>query len=162
MVSRSRTVNPPHGDLVLSGASICASPNLNILGVKFDSRFTFKDHVHGIISCVSQRIGIWGCWCMSLYIPLCCLVANICICSPNPRVLFSGVEVCSARCLLRLLDRQVYSVARLCPEQISCHCVIDVVLLHCACCTKLIRTFSELPSASVRVWHIQAAAAAHP
>ena len=31
VVSRSRTVNPPHGDLVLSGVSICASHNLDIL-----------------------------------------------------------------------------------------------------------------------------------
>ena len=44
VVSRSRTVNPPHGDLVLSRVSICASPNLDILGVKFDSRLTFKNH----------------------------------------------------------------------------------------------------------------------
>ena len=51
VVSRSRTVNPPHGDLVMSGVSICASPNL-------DSRITFKDHVCGIVSHVSQRIGI--------------------------------------------------------------------------------------------------------
>ena len=34
VVSRSRTVNPSHGDLVLSGVSICASQNLDILGVK--------------------------------------------------------------------------------------------------------------------------------
>ena len=35
MVSRYRTVNPLHGDLVLSGVSICStSPNLYILGVK--------------------------------------------------------------------------------------------------------------------------------
>ena len=43
--------------------------------------------------------------------------------------------------------------------------VTDVMLLHCVCCTKLIRTriiflFSELPSASVRVRYTQAAAAA--
>ena len=38
VVSISRTVNPPHGDLVLSEASICASTNLDILGVKFNSR----------------------------------------------------------------------------------------------------------------------------
>ena len=58
VVSRSRTVNPPHGDLVLPGVSICASPNLDILSVKFDSRLTFDDHVGGIVSHVSQRIGI--------------------------------------------------------------------------------------------------------
>ena len=58
VVSRSRTVSPPHGDLVLSGVSICASPNLDTLGVKFYSRLTFKDHVRGIVSRVSQRISI--------------------------------------------------------------------------------------------------------
>ena len=56
MVSRSRTVNPPHGDLVLSGVSICAYPNLDINGVKFDSRLTFEDLVRGIVSLVSQKM----------------------------------------------------------------------------------------------------------
>ena len=58
VVSRSRTVHPPHGDLVLSVVSISASPNLDILGVKLDSRLTFEDHVRGIVSSVSQRICI--------------------------------------------------------------------------------------------------------
>ena len=50
VVNRFRTVNPPLGDLILSVVSICASPNLDILGVKFDSRLTFEDHVRGIFS----------------------------------------------------------------------------------------------------------------
>ena len=58
VVSRSRTVNPPHSDLVLSGVYICASPNLDILGVRFDNSLTFGDHVRGIDSRVSQRIDI--------------------------------------------------------------------------------------------------------
>ena len=33
-VSRSRTVSTPHGDLALSGVSICASLDRDILGVK--------------------------------------------------------------------------------------------------------------------------------
>ena len=33
VVSRSRTVNPPHGDLVLSVVTIRDSPNLDIVGV---------------------------------------------------------------------------------------------------------------------------------
>ena len=57
VVRRSRTLNPPHDDLVLFSVSICASPNLDILGVKFDSRLTFEDHVRSIVSRVSQRIG---------------------------------------------------------------------------------------------------------
>ena len=58
MVGRSSTVNLPHGDMALTGVSICASHNLDTLGVKFDSRLTFEDHVHGIVSSVSQTIGI--------------------------------------------------------------------------------------------------------
>ena len=49
---------PPHGDLVLCGVSIRASPDLDILGMKFDSKLTFEDHVPGIVSRVSHRIGI--------------------------------------------------------------------------------------------------------
>ena len=41
----------------------------------------------------------------------------------------------------RLLERQVCSVARLCLFRISCHCVIDVVLLECML-YKVIRTES--------------------
>ena len=51
-------MNPPHGDLVLSGVSICVSPNRDILGGNFDSKLTIKDCMRGIASCVSQRIGI--------------------------------------------------------------------------------------------------------
>ena len=40
------------------GVSIRASYNLDILGAKFDSKFTFKDHVRGIVCRVSQRFGI--------------------------------------------------------------------------------------------------------
>ena len=58
VVSRCRTVNPSHGDLVLSGVFVCASPNLDILGITFNSKLTFKVCVHGIVSCVSQRTGI--------------------------------------------------------------------------------------------------------
>ena len=62
VVSRSKIVNPPHGDLVLYGVSICARRNINILGVKFDSKLTFEDHVRGIVSRVSQRSGIFLGW----------------------------------------------------------------------------------------------------
>ena len=46
-------MSPPHGDLVLSGVSIRASPNLEILCMKFDKKLTFEDHVHDIVSSVS-------------------------------------------------------------------------------------------------------------
>ena len=47
-----------HRDLVLSGVSIRASPNLDILGTKFDSKLTFEDLVRGIAARVSLGIGI--------------------------------------------------------------------------------------------------------
>ena len=49
VVSRSAGLSPPHGDLVLSGVSIRAGPNLDILGVKFDSNLTFEYNVRGIV-----------------------------------------------------------------------------------------------------------------
>ena len=54
VVSGSRNVSPPHVDLVLSGVSIQASPHLDILGVKIDSKLTFEDQVRCIVSHVSQ------------------------------------------------------------------------------------------------------------
>ena len=59
VVSRSRTVIPPYVNFVLSGVSIRASPNLDILGLKLDREVTTEDHVRvrGIVSRVSQRIG---------------------------------------------------------------------------------------------------------
>ena len=116
VVSRSRTVSPNHGDLVLSGVFFRASPNLDILGGKFDSKLAFKDHVRGIVYCVSQRIGILR------------LVKRIFV---DTSVLlrcyfafgFQILEYCSpvwgssAKCHLQLLERQVQSVPRLCPDQ---------------------------------------------
>ena len=58
-VNRSQTVKSPHGDLFLSVVSIPASPNLDILGVKFDSKLTFEGQVRFIVFRVSQRIGIF-------------------------------------------------------------------------------------------------------
>ena len=58
VVSRSIPVIPSNIDLVLSVVSILPSPNLDILCIRFDSKLTFKVHVHGFVSCVSQRICI--------------------------------------------------------------------------------------------------------
>ena len=60
VVCRSRTVNPLHVALVLCTVSIRASPNLNIFGKKFDSKLSIEDYVRGIVSRVSERIGILG------------------------------------------------------------------------------------------------------
>ena len=69
-ISRARTVSPPQGDLFLFEVSIHASPNLDILGVKFDSKLTFVGHVRSIVSRVSHRIDILRLVNRYLWIPL--------------------------------------------------------------------------------------------
>ena len=132
VVDRFRTVNTPHGDLVLSGVTICASPNLDILGMKFDSRLTYKDHVRGNVSSISQRIGILR------------LVNHVFVhTSVLLRYYYAFVlrilEYCSpvwgsaAECHLQLLEPQVCSVARLCPDQTIlslCHLRHCTVYVH--------------------------------
>ena len=75
---------------------------------------------------------------MSLCTPLCCLVATMHLFSQSFSIVLQWGS--AAECHLNLLERQVYLVARLCPYQSFFCCVIDVVLLHCVCCTRLIRT----------------------
>ena len=53
VVSWSRTVSTPHRDLVLSAVSIGDNHYLDILGLKFDSKLIFEDHVRFIVSGVS-------------------------------------------------------------------------------------------------------------
>ena len=145
VISTARTVSPPHVDLVLSGVYIRSSPNLDILGVKFDSKLTFKDHVRGIVSRVSRRIGI-----LRLVKHICghlCFTSLLfCICCPNPWVC-SPVWGSAAECHLQLLERQVFRWPGCVPSRVSCS-VIDVVWLGLGCCTRLIRTLITICSAS--------------
>ena len=54
VVSSSRTISPPNGDLVLPGVYILAIPNLDIHAVKFDFKLTIEDHVRGSVSRVAR------------------------------------------------------------------------------------------------------------
>ena len=109
--SRSRTVNPPYGDVVLSVVSIPSSPNLDILGVKFDNKLTFEGHMRGIVSSISLReFTFYLGWCnVYLLRHLCVTSLLFCYCSP--------VWGSAAECHSQLLESQVYSLARLCPDQ---------------------------------------------
>ena len=80
---------------------------------------------------------------------------------------FSEVWLSAAKCHLQLLERQVYSVVRLCSDnRVSCRYVIDVVWWDLVCCTRLIRTLITVCSASFYLllleFDIRAAAADHP
>ena len=114
IVSRPRTVNPPHDDLVLSGVSTSSSPSLYILSVKFDSKLIFKDQLRGIVSRVSQRIDILILVKRVFVYNLCVTSLLLRICSPNPGVYSSPVWGSAVECHFQLLERRVYSVANLC------------------------------------------------
>ena len=159
VINRSRTVNPPHGDLVLSVVSICANPNFNILGMTFDSRLTFEYHVRGVVSRGYQRIGI-------LTLVKRVFVATSLLLRCYYVFVLTILEYCSpvwesaAECHRQLLERQVYSVARLWPDKtfvllcylgrVSALCMLYKGNLYSNYCL-----FNELPSASVRVQHTE-------
>ena len=84
--------------------------------MKFDSKLTFENHVHGIFSRVSQRIGILR------LVKRIFVDTSVLLCSYFAFVHLI-LEYCSpvwgsaAECHLQLLERQVYSVVKLCPHQ---------------------------------------------
>ena len=138
-MSRSRTASPPHGDLVLSAVSIRASPNLDILGVKFDSKLTFEDHVRGIVSCVSPRIGILRLvkrMFVDITLLLRCYFAFV----------LTILEYCSpvwgsaAVCPFSFLSVKCIRWPGFVPIRVCCRSVINAVWLGLVCCTRLIRT----------------------
>ena len=147
VVSRSRTVSPPLGDLVLSGVSIWASPNLNILGMKFDSKLTFEDHVCGIVSGVSQSIGILRlvkCIFVDTSVLLLCSFTFVLpILEYFAPVWGSAVNVTFSFLCARCIQWPGFILIR-----VSCHCVMDIMWLGLVCCTGLIQTLIAVCSAS--------------
>ena len=45
-VSRSGTIFPPHPDRFVGSTSLNSCDGFEILGVMFDSKFTFERHIH--------------------------------------------------------------------------------------------------------------------
>ena len=126
VVSRSRTVNPPHGDLVLSLVSICAGPNLDILGMKFDSRLTSEDNVRGIVPCVSQRIYILRLVkqvIMDTSVLVRCYYAFV-----LPILEFSGVGVCCWMSSLASWASSVFSGQDLPSKFVGTHFVWNLIM----------------------------------
>ena len=75
IVSRSRTVSPPHGDFVLSGVSICAIPYVGVLGVKFDTSSPSKTMCVILFPVCLGELVFWGLWNVYLWTALCYFVA---------------------------------------------------------------------------------------
>ena len=115
--------------------------------IKFSTQYIYTEifyHVGGIVSRVSQRIGI-----LRLVKRIFVDTSVLLRCyfefgSPNPRVLFSGIGV---SCWMSP-SAWANSVARLCPVRVTCRCVIDVVFLGLVWCTMFIRILITICAAS--------------
>ena len=58
VVSRSRTEDPPHPDLLIDNIPLTTCNSFKILGVTLDSKFTFEKHIRSMSSSIAQKIGI--------------------------------------------------------------------------------------------------------
>ena len=58
IVSRSRTVNPLHPELLIDNVPLTTDDSFKILGVNFDSKFTFEQHLRAMSKSVSQKLGL--------------------------------------------------------------------------------------------------------
>ena len=58
IVSGSRTVFPTHPALLVGSTSLNSCDFFKVLGVMFDSKFTFERHIRSISSSVAQKIGL--------------------------------------------------------------------------------------------------------
>ena len=151
--------------MVLSGVSICASPNLDNFGVKFDSRLTFEDHVRSIVSRVSQRICILRLM-KSVFVNTSLLLRCYYAFVLPILEYYSPVRGSTAEFYLQYPSARCIRWPGFVPIRVSCCCVIDFMLLHCVCCARLIRTRIILCSVSVHLllseYDTRAAATAHP
>ena len=114
--SRSKTVHPPNCDWVLSEVSIRANHNPDILGVEFDRKLIFEDHVRGIVSRPFQRIEILK-MVQLVFVDISVLLRFYYAFVLAILEYCSSVSGSAAECHLQLLKRQMYSMARLCPGQ---------------------------------------------
>ena len=58
IVYRSRTIPPQSPPLTIDGTVLKESVELDILGVTFDSKLTFEQHLRSVSRAASQRLGI--------------------------------------------------------------------------------------------------------
>ena len=58
LISRSRTIEPPHPQLFVGNTPLAESEFLTILGVTFDSHLTFQQHLRNVSSNAARKLGI--------------------------------------------------------------------------------------------------------
>ena len=133
VVCRPRTLNTPHGDLIVCGVSIRTSHNIDILGMKLTVSSSSKTMcvVLFLVSLKELAFCVW--WNVYMWIPVlfrwyyAFVLPILEYCSP--------VWGSAAECHLQLLGCKVYSVdIGFALIKVSCCCVIDVMLLYYVCC----------------------------
>ena len=58
VVIRSRTLNPPHPNLIINGHSLAMNDSFKLLGVLFDKKLTFEKHIRFVTSSIAEKVGI--------------------------------------------------------------------------------------------------------
>ena len=91
----------------------------------------WRPYARGIVSRLLKELVLWGWWSVSLWTSQCCFVATA--------NLFFQLSV-------RCTQWPGFALIRF-----SCRCDIGVMLLHCVCCTRLIRTWMIVCSVSFHV-----------
>ena len=132
IISRSRTVSPVHGDLILNGTILKVSDSLVILGVNLDSKLTFEYQIKSVVSSAARSRGIVR---RATKILVTKEVLKTCF----RAYVLSRLEYCAptwcsaAKTHLKLLDRVVRRAEALCRaglcnlghrRQVSCLCIM--------------------------------------
>ena len=129
VVSRSRTVRPPHGDLVLSEVSIQANPNLYFLGVKMTENSPLKTMCM-VLFHVSLREFVFLRLdkCIILWTPLCYCFGILHLFSKSLSIVLPrGGQLLNVT--FRFLTARCIRWPGLVQIRVSSRCVIDVVRL---------------------------------
>lgn len=115
IISRSRTINPPHPLLFIAGEEIKDVDSLRLLGVTFDPKLTFERHIRTLSSSIAQKVGLLRkCYktfaCDSVVIKsfYAFILPHFEYCAP--------VWMSAASCHLKLLDRALNSIRFILPN----------------------------------------------
>ena len=115
IVSRSRTLHPPNPPLFVNGQLLENASSLKLLGVVFDQKLTFENHIRSTVSNIAQKVGILR-KCRSIY--ECNTIVRQCFYS----FILPFFEYCApvwssaAVCHLRLFDRVFGMIRFLLPD----------------------------------------------
>ncbi|MEM8780580.1 MAG: reverse transcriptase family protein, partial [Cyanobacteria bacterium P01_G01_bin.49] len=115
IVSRSRTVNPPHPLLTVCGQSIPVCSSLRLLGVTVDNKLTFECHIRKLVSSIAQRGGILR-KCYKTFRDYDIVLKSFYAFVLPSFEYYSPVWMSAAPCHLRLLERTLNSLRFIVPN----------------------------------------------